>query len=283
VSDAAIFDSNAAWRTLLALKNTPPEAGGERQVRDGESVAIGLTANGDWALHDATPTPEAAALMDRFVPMMAAPGHRYVIAQIAQSLDGRTATARGRGDRISGQADHQRLHQLRALVDAVVVGAGTALADSPRLTVRAVAGDQPARVVLDRSRRLPPDHPLLADPVSPALRVVEAPNSGDGAHTLAVPGMASAAILERLAERGLTRVLMEGGGSTVSRFLCAGCLDRLHLVIAPVLIGRGPAGLDLPPIDGMDQALRPSCRQHQLGDDVLFDLDLRRNNPPEPP
>jgi len=275
LNNDSVIDLNAAWRLLRVLKDQTPDEAGTRRAGDADSGAITLTPEGGWTIRAASPTTEAVALLDRLAPAMAAPGRRYVVAQIAQSLDGRTATARGCADRISGDADHQRLHQLRASVDAVVIGAGTALADSPQLTVRVVEGEQPQRVVLDRSRRLPPSHPLLADPVAPAIRLVATAAAGDDSNTLAVPGMAPSAVLDRLAACGLTRVLIEGGGNTVSRFLCSGCLDRLHLVVAPVLIGRGPAGLDLPPIDGMDQALRPSCRQHRLGDDVLFDLDLR--------
>ena len=72
--------------------------------------------------------------------------------------------------------------------------------------------------------------------------------------------IAPAAILAALAERGFRRVLIEGGADTVSRFLAAGCLDRLHVVVAPIILGSGPAGLALPPIERADQALRVPVR-----------------------
>jgi riboflavin biosynthesis pyrimidine reductase len=77
-----------------------------------------------------------------------------------------------------------------------------------------------------------------------------------------------------LAQRGLKRILLEGGAETVSRFLQAGCLDRLHLIVAPILMGSGRASLNLPAIEHMDQALRLNVRTHQLGNEVLFDCDL---------
>jgi diaminohydroxyphosphoribosylaminopyrimidine deaminase / 5-amino-6-(5-phosphoribosylamino)uracil reductase len=83
-----------------------------------------------------------------------------------------------------------------------------------------------------------------------------------------------AAILAALADRGFRRVLIEGGANTVSRFLAAGCLDRLHVVIAPIIIGAGPIGITLPPIVHLDQALRTPMRVHALGDEVLLDCDL---------
>ena len=78
-----------------------------------------------------------------------------------------------------------------------------------------------------------------------------------------------------LRAEGLGRILVEGGGLTVSRFLQAGALDRLHLTVAPLLIGSGRPSLTLDPIATLDQALRPPCRHFRLGADILFDLDLR--------
>jgi riboflavin biosynthesis pyrimidine reductase len=88
-------------------------------------------------------------------------------------------------------------------------------------------------------------------------------------------GFAPAAVISLLAARGAQRILVEGGGITVSRFLAAGALDRLHVVVAPMLIGSGRPGLSLPAIDHLDQALRPAHRRESLGEDVLYELQLR--------
>jgi riboflavin biosynthesis pyrimidine reductase len=81
-------------------------------------------------------------------------------------------------------------------------------------------------------------------------------------------------MLLALAERGFRRILIEGGADTVSRFLAAGCLDRLHVVVAPIIIGAGPSSITLPPIARLEQALRAPMRAHILGDEVLLDCDL---------
>jgi diaminohydroxyphosphoribosylaminopyrimidine deaminase/5-amino-6-(5-phosphoribosylamino)uracil reductase len=86
--------------------------------------------------------------------------------------------------------------------------------------------------------------------------------------------LAPAAILAALAERGLRRILIEGGSNTVSRFLAAGCLDRLHVVIAPMIFGAGHSSISLPPIERVDEAIRAPMRVHRLGDDVLLDCNL---------
>ncbi len=210
-----------------------------------------------------------------------------VVGQVGQSLDGRIATATGHSKYINGPAGLTHLHRLRALVDAVVVGVGTALADDPQLTVRRVAGPQPARVVIDPNGRLLASAKLFAsDGVRRLLVTAEgtrcAPPSG--VEILALPTsdkhIAPRTILAALADCGMRRVLIEGGADTVSRFLATGCLDRLHVVVAPIILGSGRASFTLPAIERADQALRIPIRAHQLDDEVLFDCDLTAQRVP---
>jgi diaminohydroxyphosphoribosylaminopyrimidine deaminase / 5-amino-6-(5-phosphoribosylamino)uracil reductase len=203
-----------------------------------------------------------------------------VIGQIGQSLDGRIATHSGHSHYINGIAGRAHLHRLRALVDAVVVGVGTVVADDPQLTVRLVHGPNPARVVLDPRGRLPEQARVLSEDGSRRVVVTSTPRStlpaGIEMIVLQAPEgrIAPAAILRGLAERGFRRILIEGGAATVSCFLAAGCLDRLHVLVAPMIIGAGRSGLALPPIDRIDGALRPPTRVHLIDNEVLFDCDL---------
>jgi diaminohydroxyphosphoribosylaminopyrimidine deaminase/5-amino-6-(5-phosphoribosylamino)uracil reductase len=204
-----------------------------------------------------------------------------VIAQCGQSIDARIATASGHSHYINGAEGLAHLHRLRAVVDAVVVGIGTALADDPQLTVRRVAGPNPARVVIDPNGRLSPSAKLLADDGVQRLVITGAkspPGLPSGVEVVKLASddgqLAPAAVLAALAERGFRRILIEGGSNTVSRFLAAGCLDRLHVMIAPMIIGAGPASVSLPPIERVDQAIRAPMRAHILGDEVLLDCDL---------
>lgn len=211
-----------------------------------------------------------------------------IIAQLGQSLDGRIATITGESRYINGDDALAHLHRLRALVDGVVVGIGTALADDPLLTVRHVSGDPPARIVIDPRGRLHRDARLLAD--DGALRVVltgpnARPDLPSGVHHLALPcdgtdgvgQMDPARIVAALGELGLHRLLIEGGAATLSRFLAAGCLDRLHVMVAPIVIGSGRLGFDLTPVGRLDACCRPPTAMHVLGSDVLFDCVLDRN------
>lgn len=209
-----------------------------------------------------------------------------VVGQIGQSLDGRVATLSGHSHYINGSAGLDHLHRLRCVVDAVIVGAGTVRTDDPQLTVRRVVGPNPVRVVIDprgtlsRSARV-----FAADGTRCIVVIREQARSqpANGIETIALasptPLLDPAAILGALSARGLRRVLVEGGARTVSHFLAAGCLDRLHVVVAPVILGSGLPSLALPPIARATDALRVPVHVHPLGDEVLFDCDLSRRAP----
>lgn len=284
----APLNETTAWSLLRAVASGAAGAGPAVRVHHNasEDVWLHVEPTGSWRT-SVPVSDEARELLALYLPLQLAPD--LVIGQIGQSLDGRIATAQGHSHYITGPADITRLHRLRALVDAVVVGAGTVAADDPQLTVREVEGENPVRVVLDPSGRLSPDRAVFTDGEARTLVIHRAPDGDVGMtsdgnvltlpttgrdDTDGPPGFAPASVVEALHTRGLRRILVEGGGVTVSRFLQAGALTRLHVAVAPLLIGSGAPALTLPPIRSLDQALRPPCRLFRLGDDVLFDLDL---------
>ena len=208
----------------------------------------------------------------------------FVVAQLGQSLDGRIATPTGESRWINRDAALDHLHKLRSSVDAVVVGIGTVVADDPLLNVRRVPGRHPARVIIDPSGRLPLDCKCLIDDGIRRLvvRNTDAPAAPDGVETVRLSQrgepMAPSAIVDALFALGLKRLLIEGGARTVSSFIDAGVVDRLHVLVAPMILGSGKTGLDLSPIQRLDEARRPKTTVHILSDgDVLFDCDLRKN------
>lgn len=235
-----------------------------------------------------TPAPEWSAGEHRafrlYAPLATRAGTPVAVGQIGQSLDGRIA-ARGDDDReVSGPDGLVHLHRMRGLLDGVVIGVGTALRDSPRLTVRLCDGPQPARIVIDPRGRLPENAPMLADDgvrriviqatgiKRPAgVEVIELP-SDDGR-------LDPRTMVQRLHDIGLEHLLIEGGGFTLSRFIEAQLLHRLHVAIAPMIIGAGPQGLTLDsPPEELSEAIRPDTTAYTLGSDVVFDCDLRANH-----
>ncbi|WP_051328826.1 RibD family protein [Geminicoccus roseus] len=220
-------------------------------------------------------------------PRQATADGLYVIAHLGQSLDGKIAAANGQSCFVTGEDDLLHMHRLRALVDAVVVGAGTVFHDDPRLTVRLCHGPSPVRVVLDPSRRLGTDYRVFRDDGPRTLLLTLPGRGGNGRHGRAEVLEVGAAddgcycpraVLGVLAAQGLPRLMIEGGGATVARFWQARCLDRLDLCIAPVIIGKGRDALPLPSVQSMDEAERFQPERLALGPDSLH--VLRRSRPP---
>jgi diaminohydroxyphosphoribosylaminopyrimidine deaminase/5-amino-6-(5-phosphoribosylamino)uracil reductase len=209
-----------------------------------------------------------------------------VVGQIGQSLDGRTATSSGHSHYINCAEGLDHLHRLRALVDAVVVGVGTVTADNPQMTVRRVAGPSPARVVIDPHGRLPRESRMLEGNVRRIVVTRDGARAPlpNGVERITLPAgdgqIAPAAILAALAECGFRRIMIEGGANTVSRFITARCMDRLHIMVAPLILGDGPSALALAPLQRVDDAVRPPVRAFPLGVDVLFDCDLAAHRTP---
>jgi len=205
------------------------------------------------------------------------PDGPLVVAQLGQSLDGRIATPTGASKYINGPIALDFLHHLRARVDAVVVGVGTVIADDPLLTVRRVPGRSPARVIIDPNGRMSKNAKCLR-PDGTSIYVIRPRENYDSSlcNTLEVPqtaeGLDPHAIITALQAKGMQRILIEGGAKTVSRFIAASAVDRLYVLVAPVILGSGKPGLELPPIDALSEALRPDVRSYSLqGGDVLFD------------
>jgi riboflavin-specific deaminase-like protein len=224
------------------------------------------------------------SLLDLYLPVCGrVAGRPRLLGHLGQSIDGYIATASGDSNYVNDPANIVHLHRLRALHDAVVVGAGTIAADDPQLTTRHVAGPSPVRVVLDPRRRLPVAAGVFNDDEAPTLLVVADSSGGQPRHghaeVLFIPvnaqGFVLEALIDALAERGLRRIFVEGGGTTVSHFQDAAMLDRLQIAIAPVLIGQGAPGLRLAPKVRLQDCTRPVHRTFAMGQDILFDCDLR--------
>jgi diaminohydroxyphosphoribosylaminopyrimidine deaminase / 5-amino-6-(5-phosphoribosylamino)uracil reductase len=153
-------------------------------------------------------------------------GRPFVIAKCGMSLDGRLTRPPGTPRWITGHAARRDAHQLRARVDAVLVGAETVRADNPRLTVRGVRGvRQPWRVVLTRSGRLPRGAHLFSDRFA--------------ARTLIYRRKPMAAVLKDLGKRGITSVLIEGGGEVLGEALDKRLIDKVQIYLGLIVTG-GP-------------------------------------------
>ena len=207
----------------------------------------------------------------------------FVVAQLGQSLDGRIALPSGESRYINGPAALDHLHRLRAAVDAVITGIGAVITDDPQLTVRRVEGRNPARIIIDPNGRLPAPSRCLEKNGAPVFIIrrggCQAPVP-EPASPIYVDGygrgISCEAIVHAVAERGFRQLLVEGGAYTVSRFFEEGQLDRLHILLAPVLLGDGKAGLQVKPPPKLAAATQVEPDFYALGGgDVLIDCPLR--------
>ncbi len=176
-----------------------------------------------------------------------------VTVSYAQTLDGRLASVSGSSRWISSPESLRFTHALRSEHDAIMVGAGTAGKDDPRLTVRLVPGDNPLRIVVDSTLRTPLTAAVLANGAAegtvlavtgraPADRCERARSLG--ATVLSLPDDAEgrvdlSVLLAKLHSRGVSSVMVEGGAKLITSFLCNRLVDRLAVCIAPKILGSG--------------------------------------------
>jgi len=278
---------------LIALDRQPARALPDRDAplpRDDTSLAdADAEGRQQWQAlldgdQDALRQWADSPLASLYAPLCAGRRDRpLVVGHLAQSLDGRIATAGGMSRWLSGSEDLLHTHRMRALSDAVLVGVNTVEYDDPQLTVRRCAGRHPVRVVIDPDRRLDGSQRVFTDDAAPTLLLVAADRGVAGerfghAEVVTVErgprGLDPREICRMLARRGLHRLLVEGGGITVSRFLEAGALHRLQITVAPVILGSGRPAIVLPEITDLGSSLRPRTRRVMMGDDVMIECDF---------
>ncbi|MCB9366619.1 MAG: bifunctional diaminohydroxyphosphoribosylaminopyrimidine deaminase/5-amino-6-(5-phosphoribosylamino)uracil reductase RibD [Calditrichaeota bacterium] len=275
---SALISAGVA-RVVVAMQDPNPLVNGKgmMQLSDaGVKVTLGVCE------------AEAQRLNAPFVTFMEK-GRPWLLLKVAQSLDGRIALANGTSRWITGEASRKEVHAIRSRLDAVLVGALTVLDDDPELTVRHVRGRNPIRVIADSTLRIPEDarllrhkHPELtwilttenADPEkaellkSKGIELIVCRASHDGKVDLRHA-------MRELARRGITSILVEGGGTVHAAMLRAGLCDELIVAVAPMLIGAdGKASIGELELNTLKSAPRFRTYRHRVvGDDHWYYLE----------
>jgi diaminohydroxyphosphoribosylaminopyrimidine deaminase/5-amino-6-(5-phosphoribosylamino)uracil reductase len=197
---------------------------------------------------------EARDLNEAYIKFITT-GRPFVTVKYAMSLDGKIATRSGDSKWISGDNGRHYVHNLRYESDAIMVGANTILADDPHLTARCASGrggtvrKQPLRVVVDGKGRIPHTARVIEEPGKTLLVLGQSSKSKEvaasvqaGAELLELPLLAEGQVdleelLKLLGERGITSVLVEGGGILIGSLFDQGLVDRVVVIIAPIIIG----------------------------------------------
>ena len=256
---------------------------------DGPDVVLIWQPGSGWQLSLSTDDPRHPHI-DLYLPVCSAtPTHPITVGHLGQSLDGFIATHSGDSQFVTGPENIRHLHRMRALSDAIVVGAGTVAADDPQLTTRHVDGPNPVRVVLDPTRRLDDHYKVFNDDAVETIYVCGRSTVQPGEASFGLASILPVddhdghidvhAVLGLLRARGCYRIFVEGGGVTVSMFLEAGLLDRLQVAVAPFVIGDGRPAIRLTAPATLNERPRHDYRVFRMGGDVFFDCDLHRAAP----
>ncbi len=293
------IDANDAWQILLALAARAKAGNAVSTItsiayRDGKVeydatnevvLLVDPEAPRLWswvAENKDRQSAEVEQIFDIYMPLcVGKAANTLVLGHLGQSLDGRIATHGGVSQFITGDENIVHTHRLRALFNVVLVGANTASTDNPRLTTRRVEGEHPTRVLLDPRCSVDPEATIFTDGLTRTLVICDsdfAPADHADSH-IALPAedgiIAPSAIIAALQMLGFKRIFVEGGGVTVSQFLHSGSLERLHICIAPMIIGSGRPSFRLPEVDTLEECTYLDVQHFSSGRDLLFDCQLR--------
>ena len=213
-------------------------------------------------------------------------GLPLVILKLAQTLDGRIATVSGESRWITGASSRRHVHRWRSWVDGIVVGAGTVLADDPRLTVRHVRGRNPRRLVVDGRLRVSPDSRIF-QPGDGAILITSRETSKRKRARFAAGGTAVWTYadrdgiidlkkpLSRAAREGMTSLLVEGGPQLAASALRQRLIDQVMLYVAPSMMGEGMGAIGDLGVRFPSEAVRlEGARIQRLGEDFLITGDV---------
>lgn len=219
----------------------------------------------------------------------------FVVLKCATSMDGKIATAAGQSKWITGEAARQYGHGLRHKYDAILVGLGTVLADDPLLTTRIKdrEGKNPVRVVLDSKARIPLNSKVLTDKTAETIIAVTAAAPAAnidalktaGATVLMLPSheerIDMTELTAELSRRAITSILIEGGAAVNASALQAGIVDKIHVFMAPKIIGgdAAPGAIGNPGIDNLEQAVKLSIKTlEKIGEDLHIEAYITKEN-----
>jgi diaminohydroxyphosphoribosylaminopyrimidine deaminase/5-amino-6-(5-phosphoribosylamino)uracil reductase len=257
-------------RVVFSFRDPNPKVNGFGEMilkKAGIKVKSGILAD------------ESKALNESYIKSITT-GLPFLTLKMAQSLDGRIATAMGDSRWISGEKSLIFAHQLRAWADAVAVGAGAVAADNPQLTVRFVKGKNPYRIIISSHPKISSRFNLFAhnDDAKTILATSKSAARKISRRNLIVwqikdssRGLSLTDFLCKAGEFGIQDLLVEGGGRLATSFLRQKLVDKLHLVIAPIIIGRGREAVGELNIRKLIDAIKFDSAHFQAsGEDILF-------------
>ena len=220
-------------------------------------------------------------LFNIFLPIIFNTKHNpYLIGHLAQTLDGYIATESGESKYISSQDNIKHIHMLRAISDVIIVGANTVRLDNPKLTTRLVEGKSPMRITLDKKNILKDGYDVFTNKDNNSFKIIDEKIKSKNSNIFQLPVINNAFqeedIITLINKLNKKIVFIEGGGTTISRFYESRKLDRLHLCICPIILGKGRSSFLTKKESKLENIFEHSIAHYKMGEDVLCDVDLTR-------
>jgi diaminohydroxyphosphoribosylaminopyrimidine deaminase/5-amino-6-(5-phosphoribosylamino)uracil reductase len=215
----------------------------------------------------------------------------FVTLKYAQTIDGRIASATGHSQWISSKASRRFAHALRAEHDAVLVGVDTVIQDDPELTVRLARGKNPVRIIIDSTLRIPENATVLQNQKKATTLIAVTLQSSEkkrsyfnerGIETLVIDKDGAGRVdlgklLIAMGKRGISSVLVEGGAQIITSFVRERLPDRIVIITAPKILGRGIEAIGDLGIQRVDDSIRLSVKRiMKKGDDIIADLRITK-------
>jgi diaminohydroxyphosphoribosylaminopyrimidine deaminase / 5-amino-6-(5-phosphoribosylamino)uracil reductase len=200
----------------------------------------------------------------------------FFIGQIGQSLDGKIALNNGKSHYINDKLSIFYLHCLRSISQAVVVGVNTIIKDNPQLTTRMIKGPNPVRVIIDPSLKLNNNYKIFKDGLSNIIFThspIQKKFKNTTIYKLQKKDF-TLQIYKKLQLLNFSSVLIEGGATTLSKFIDNKLIDIMQFIISPMIIGSGINSLNLKPISNLDNALRPKNKIYRFGKEIIVSLNF---------
>ena len=205
----------------------------------------------------------------------------YLIAHLAQTLDGFIATNSGESKYISSNDNLTHIHMIRAISDIIIVGYKTVELDNPMLTTRLVTGKSPMRIIIDKNNKLSNKYNVFRNPDNNGYKIISDKTYTKKENVFQLPLDKNKFNLNDIYDliKKLRKkiVFIEGGGATVSEFYNNNKLDRLHICISPSILGKGRSSLMIEKKMSLNEILEHEVRYFQMGTDILCDIELSQS------
>ena len=202
----------------------------------------------------------------------------YIIAHLAQTLDGFIATKTGESKYISSEDNLIHIHMIRAISDVIIVGYKTVKLDNPMLTTRLVRGHNPMRLIIDKNNKLSKRYNVFSNSDGNGYKLISDTINTKNDNIFQLPLVKNkfdtndiSLLMKKLGKR---IIFIEGGGATVSNLYNRNNLDRIHLCISPIILGKGRSSFIMQENTSLNDVINHNIEYYQMGKDILCDIKL---------